>query len=65
MDVDETSHCRIPKGGLEVEFLKQTVTSLWDEVPMQDKYCRAAVDCSLQDVLDSNRPFGGLVVVWE
>ena len=23
-----------------------------------------ALDCTLQDILDSNRPFGGIVVLW-
>ena len=31
---------------------------------MQNRYCMEAVDHSLQDVLDRNRPFGGIVVLW-
>ena len=33
--------------GLEAELLKQTVAMIWDEVPMQNKYCMEAVDQSL------------------
>ena len=64
LDVDDTSHCNIPKNGLKAELLKQTVAIIWDEVPMQHRHCMEAVDHTLQDVLDCNRPFGGIVVLW-
>jgi len=64
LDVDDTSHCNILKNGLEAELLKQTVAIIWDEVPMQHRYCMEAVDHTLRDVLDSNSPFGGIVVLW-
>ena len=64
LDVDETSHCHIPKNGLKAELLRQTVAIIWDEVPMQNRYCMEAVDHSMKDVLDNNRPFGGIVVLW-
>ena len=34
LDVDDTSHCNIPKNGLKADLLKQTVTIIWDQVPM-------------------------------
>jgi ATP-dependent DNA helicase PIF1 len=64
LDVDDTSHCSIPKNGLKAELLKQTVAIIWDEVPMQHRYCMEAVDRTLKDVLNSNRLFGGIVVLW-
>src|SRR5258706_13897530 len=54
----------MPKNGLKAELLKQTVAIIWDEVPMQHRYCMEAVDRTLQDVLECNRPFGGIAVLW-
>ena len=62
--MDDTSHCNIPKNGLKADLLKQTVAIIWDEVPMQHRYCMKAVDRTLQDIFDSYRPFGGIVVLW-
>ena len=64
LDMDDTSHCNIHKNGLKADLLKQTVAIIWDEVPMQNRYCMEAVDRTLKDILDSDRPFGGIVVLW-
>jgi len=64
LDVGDTSHCNIPKNGLKADLLKQTVAIIWDEVPMQHRYCMEAVDHTLRDVLDSDSPFGGIEVLW-
>jgi hypothetical protein len=64
LDVDETSLCHIPKDSPKADLLRQTVAIIWDEVPMQHKHCMEAVDRTLQDILNNNRPFGGIVVLW-
>lgn len=37
---------------------------IWDEVPMQDRFCQEAVDLTLKDIRNSNHPFGGVTVVF-
>jgi hypothetical protein len=50
--VDGTSHCIIPENGLQTDLLKKTVVIIWDEVPMQHRYCMQTVDCTLQEVFE-------------
>ena len=37
---------------------------IWDEVPMQDRYCQEAVNRSLQDIRGNEQLFGGIPVVF-
>jgi hypothetical protein len=60
LDVDDTSHCSIPKNGLKAELLKWTVAIIWDEVLMQHRYCMEAVDHTLKMSLTAT---GFLVVL--
>jgi len=48
LDVEDTSYCNILRNGLKAELLTQNVTVIWDEVPMEDRYCMEAVDCTLK-----------------
>jgi hypothetical protein len=62
--VNDTSYCNILKNSPKVQLLKQTVAIIWDEVPMQHRYCMEAVDLNMEDILGNNSPFGGIVVLW-
>jgi hypothetical protein len=44
-------------------LIRQTKFILWDEVPMTNKLAFEAVDRTLHDLTDRNKPFGGIVFV--
>ena len=43
--------------------MRQVTLLIWDEVPMQHRFCFEAVDRMLQDIRSDNRLFGGLPIV--
>lgn len=63
LDVLETSICGFTKQSLQAELLREAKLIIWDEVPMQHRYCVEAVDRTLRDIRDSPKPFGGTTVV--
>ncbi|KAI8540035.1 hypothetical protein RHMOL_Rhmol09G0230200 [Rhododendron molle] len=63
LDVLEDSFCSFSKQSLQAEMFRKTRLIIWDEVPMQHRYCVEAVDRTLQDICDNNKPFGGITVV--
>ncbi len=60
---DESS-CSFPKQGKLGELMKQVRLIIWDEVPMQHRFGPEAVDRTLRDIRDDDRPFGGISVVF-
>jgi len=62
--VNETSSCSFTRRSHLYPVLRQTSLIIWDEVPMQHKHAIEAVDRTLQDLLDSNSPFGGITVLF-
>ena len=71
LEVDETTMCtRITPTSELTGLLKKTKLIIWDEAPMTNRYCFEALDRSLRDVMrsddgqTSDKPFGGLVVVF-
>ncbi|XP_052177595.1 uncharacterized protein LOC127791659 [Diospyros lotus] len=63
LDVLENSNCGLSKQSLQAELFRETKLIIWDEVPMQHRYCVEAVDRTLRDICDSDKPFGGITVV--
>ena len=63
LDVFENSTCGFNKQLQHAELFKQTKLIIWDEVPMQHRYCVEAVDWSLQDICGNHKSFGGIIVV--
>ncbi|KAG5531387.1 hypothetical protein RHGRI_026119 [Rhododendron griersonianum] len=63
LDVLENSVCGFSKNSLQAELFRETKLIIWDEVAMQHKYCIEAVDRSLRDICDNEKPFGGITVV--
>ncbi|XP_043479916.1 uncharacterized protein LOC122509746 [Leptopilina heterotoma] len=47
----------------EGTFLKGTDVFIWDEAPMAPKYALEIMDRLLRDVMKSNEPFGGKVLI--
>jgi hypothetical protein len=64
LDVNDTSHCNLLQNSPKVQLLKQIVAIIWDEVPMQHRYCTEVVGHNMQGILGNNSPFGGIVVLW-
>ena len=62
--VHENSFCSIKKDSVLSHVLKQTGIIIWDEVPMQHKFAVEALDRTLRDVLDIDKPFGGITVLF-
>ncbi|XP_051167634.1 uncharacterized protein LOC127285579 [Leptopilina boulardi] len=44
-------------------FLKDTDVFIWDEAPMAPKYALEIMDKLLRDIMNSNEPFGGKVLI--
>ena len=59
----ENSICGFTKQSMHAELFRETKLIIWDEVPMQHRYCVEAVDRTLQDIRDDKRSFGGITVV--
>jgi hypothetical protein len=60
---DCTSFCYIRKQDDLVVLIRQTKLILWDEAPMTNKLTFEAVDQTLRDLTDKNKPFGGIVFI--
>ncbi|PHH91537.1 hypothetical protein CDD83_83 [Cordyceps sp. RAO-2017] len=58
------SICPISKASPEAELFRHTRLIIWDEVPMQHKYCFEAVDRTLRDICDVDSIFGGIPTVF-
>ncbi|KAG5524165.1 hypothetical protein RHGRI_030983 [Rhododendron griersonianum] len=63
LDVLENSICGFTKQSLQAELFRETKFIIWDEVPMQHKYCVEAVDRTIRDIHDNPKPFGGIAVL--
>jgi hypothetical protein len=60
----QSSICNIPKNSQLADLIRLTDLVIWDEAPMQNKHIMEAVDRSFRDLCNSDRPFGGLCVVF-
>ena len=58
--INEQSACNISKNSDLAELLRQTALIIWDEVPMQHKYCFEAVHRTLADITGNESMFGGI-----
>jgi hypothetical protein len=62
--------CNIKKNTHLAELIAQTSLIIWDEAPVNHKYCFEALDHSLRDILsDTNHAaqnsfFGGITVIF-
>ena len=58
------SFCSIKRGSDIHRLLELTHVIIWDESPMQHRYAIEAVDRTLRELLNTNRPFGGITVLF-
>ena len=62
--LDEASICKIPKESNRASLLRAARLIIWDEMTMQHRNAPEALDRTLRDIRNDNRPFGGLTVVF-
>uniref|UniRef100_A0A803PB99 ATP-dependent DNA helicase n=1 Tax=Cannabis sativa TaxID=3483 RepID=A0A803PB99_CANSA len=69
LEVSAESTCEIRHGTLLSELLMKTSLIIWDEAPMENKYCFEALDKTLRDILrtryenSTTKRFGGLTII--
>jgi len=64
IEIHESSTCAIPRNSDLAELIRVTDLMIWDEAPMQHQHIHEAVDRTLQDIQHSEKPFGGLCIVF-
>ena len=64
IEIHESSMCTIPRNSDMAELIRSTDLVIWDEAPMQHRHIHEAVDRTFQDIRHSDKPFGGLSVVF-
>jgi hypothetical protein len=62
--LDDASLCKIPKESQRAALLRATRLIIWDEITMQHRNAPEALDRTLRDIRDDDRPFGGITVVF-
>ena len=62
--IDETSLCRFKRNNAVGKLLLRTKLILIDEVTMGHRYVYEAIDRSLRDLLEAEKHFGNIVVVF-
>ncbi|PIA42625.1 hypothetical protein AQUCO_02000220v1 [Aquilegia coerulea] len=55
--------CSVTKQTIHAELFKRAKLIIWDEIPMQHRFCVEAVDRTLRDIREIKEPFGGVTVV--
>lgn len=63
MSILEDALCGFTKQSMTAELIRKSSLIIWDEVPMQHRFCVETVDRSLQDIRDCSKPFGRITVV--
>ncbi|KAF6139189.1 hypothetical protein GIB67_040336 [Kingdonia uniflora] len=63
INVVGNSKCGFTKQSIHPYLFRTAKLIIWDEVPMQYKYCVDTVERALRDVCNNSRPFGGITVV--
>jgi hypothetical protein len=69
LDITQTSMCSIKKNTHLAELIQKTSLIIWDEAPVNHRYCFEALDRTLRDILSGtkenaeNKQFGGMTVV--
>ena len=61
---NETTYCQIAKNTQLAKLICKTDLIIWDEAPMQHRHIMETIDHSFRDLRNSDKPFGGLTVVF-
>ncbi|PIA36722.1 hypothetical protein AQUCO_03300139v1, partial [Aquilegia coerulea] len=62
-EVLDDSVCSVTKQTIHTELFKRAKLIIWDEVPMQHRFCVEVVDRTLRHIREIKEPFGGVTVV--
>ncbi|PNT67796.1 hypothetical protein BRADI_3g32252v3, partial [Brachypodium distachyon] len=69
LEICQNFMCNVKKNTNLAELIQKTSLIIWDEAPVNHKYCSEALDRTLRDMLSDSRPvsqnkqFGGITVV--
>ncbi|KAG6649191.1 hypothetical protein CIPAW_07G195500 [Carya illinoinensis] len=64
LNADKSSICNVSKQENLAKLLRLAKLIIWDEAPMSTKHSIEALDKMLQDINDTDLPFGGKVIVF-
>ncbi|XP_012829670.1 PREDICTED: uncharacterized protein LOC105950848 [Erythranthe guttata] len=59
----ESSTCSIKQQSPQAELLIEAKLIIWDEAPMMHRFCFESLDRTMRLILNSEKPFGGKVIV--
>ena len=63
IDIEDITVCNVRKGTHLGDLINEITLLVWDEAPMQHKFCMHAVDRMFRDIKRrEDKPFGGIVV---
>jgi PIF1-like helicase/Helitron helicase-like domain at N-terminus len=62
--LNESSTCNISRGSKEAQLINMAKLFIWDEAPMMHKFAFEAVDRTLRDITQIDKPFGGKIFVF-
>ena len=63
LEVNEDSVCNINKQSTLAQLMKSADCIIWDEIPMQHRFCQEAVDRTLRDIRNCDKPMGGITTI--
>ena len=61
---NESTHCNISKTSHLAKLIRKADLIIWDEAPMQHRHIMETVDRSFKDLRSSDKPFGGLPIIF-
>ncbi|KAL5569790.1 hypothetical protein UlMin_026365 [Ulmus minor] len=64
LDIEEKATCSVSKQSGLAKLLQTIKLIKWDEAPMINKRAIEVVDIMLQDINESNLPFGGKIIIF-
>ncbi|KAH0672296.1 hypothetical protein KY284_023383 [Solanum tuberosum] len=63
LQANETTMTNMSKQGRGAKLMRQAKVIIWDEAPMAKRHTSEIVDRSFRDIMDSDIPFGGKVMI--
>ena len=62
-NLSNVSYCCIPENGRCADLMRAVKCIVWDEIVPQHRYAIEALDRTLRDLKDTNKPFGGITLL--
>ncbi|XP_024010261.1 ATP-dependent DNA helicase RRM3-like [Eutrema salsugineum] len=64
INVNDSTTCSMKSGTHLADLINETKLIVWDEATLMSKHCFETLDRSMQDIMISEEPFGGKVIVF-